>query len=312
MFRAYLEALMRQQPKFGRASAVYAFTTENLAGHFPALGLADRGVLTVSGSGDHALSAVLFGAAAVTAFDVNPTALLWSDLKVAAVRALAFEEFQRFFLRQSLSGDGPNPEALSYDMFAKIKAALSSDTAKFFEALYAAFDYAGPALRQSAFFNPRSDLNARQLARNPFLASCRDYELLRSKLASACIRYRECSVLDVAAKERGQTYDVIILSNLCDYAVNMFAPDLDPYRSYIQGLCRDMLELLAPDGVICAAYLYVHEQDESSAHSALDVPAKRRQILEESGFDFREVAFPGANPGTEDAVVLLTRRQYDR
>lgn len=303
---------MRHQPKFGRASAVYAFATENLGGYYPELELGKRSVLTVCGSGDHVLNAILYGAASVTAFDINQAALAWARFKATALKTLEFEEFRLFFLKDSLSDPGPNREALNYEVFSRFKGCLDAETEVFFETLYTAFDHDGLALRNSAFFNNRYDTNVLKLRNNPYLLSPLDYEKLRSRIEEVPTEYRDWSVLELAEKASGREYDVIVLSNLCDYAVDMFDPAKDPYRSYIHGLCAQMLNVLAPDGVICAAYLYTYpDQDSRAPHSDLDIEPKRRAMLEESVFKYREFSFRGVSETHEDMVVLLSRKLYE-
>ena len=50
---------------------IYPFTTENIAGYFPALNMKDKSVLTVGSSLDQAFNALIFDAKDVCVFDIN-------------------------------------------------------------------------------------------------------------------------------------------------------------------------------------------------------------------------------------------------
>lgn len=309
--KSYLETLMRHQPKFGRASALYAFTTEKLGGYYPALDLKNRSVLTVCGSGDHIINAALFGASKIVGFDINPLALHWAELKVAALKTLDLTEFKQFFLRESINDSGLNQYALNQKGFIKIAYNLSENTFKFFRDLLSVFDNNGVAFRNSAFFNIRYDNNKVKIASNPYLESESNYDKTRENLAQAKIDYLCSSAQDINSKIDDKLFEIIILSNLCDYAPSLYSKAEDPYKSYIDYLCDSLLDILVADGTICAAYLYGQDPN-LPPHSTLDIETNRREILKASVFNFKEINFSGIKNNLNDIVVLLNRKEYEQ
>ena len=84
--------------RYGRESAAYPFTTENLAHLLPNLPRINGSVLAVAGSGDHIFEAILHGASSITGFDVSLNSLAWVALKRAAILKLDFEAFHKFII----------------------------------------------------------------------------------------------------------------------------------------------------------------------------------------------------------------------
>ena len=84
-----------------RFNSIYPFTSENIAGYMKNLNLTNKKVLTVTGSTDHILNAVLQGATDITSFDINPLTKPYMDLKISAVKNLSYEEFIQFLLFES-------------------------------------------------------------------------------------------------------------------------------------------------------------------------------------------------------------------
>ena len=84
-----------------RFNSIYPFTSENIAGYMKGLDLTDKKVITVTGSTDHILNAVLLGATEITTFDINPLTKHYMDLKIGAIKNLSYEEFIEFLLFES-------------------------------------------------------------------------------------------------------------------------------------------------------------------------------------------------------------------
>ena len=139
--------------KFSRTAQIYSFTTENLAGYAQALPFKGAGVLTVSGSGDQIIAAYMNGATEVTGFDINLLSGLFSELKLAAMLGLSFEDFKGFLLKEE--SKGTNPRALDFDVYTHLRSKLSPLSSQFFDRMYEMFGKNGAELRQSKLFNNR-------------------------------------------------------------------------------------------------------------------------------------------------------------
>ena len=84
-----------------RFNSIYPFTSENIAGYMKELDLTDKKVITVTGSTDHILNAVLQGATEITTFDINPLTKPYMDLKISALKNLSYKNFIKLLLFES-------------------------------------------------------------------------------------------------------------------------------------------------------------------------------------------------------------------
>ena len=85
----------------GRFNSIYPFTSENIAGYMRDLNLTGKKVITVTGSTDHILNAILQGATEITTFDINPLTKPYMDLKISALKNLSYEDFIKLLLFES-------------------------------------------------------------------------------------------------------------------------------------------------------------------------------------------------------------------
>ena len=81
-----------------RFNSIYPFTTENIAGYMHDLDLKNKRIITVTGSADHIINAIVRGATNITTFDINPLTKYYMDLKLASLRDLSYEDFLQIFL----------------------------------------------------------------------------------------------------------------------------------------------------------------------------------------------------------------------
>ena len=85
----------------GRFNSIYPFTSENIAGYMKDLDLTGKKVITVTGSTDHILNAILQGATEITTFDINPLTKPYMDLKISALKNLSYKNFIKLLLFES-------------------------------------------------------------------------------------------------------------------------------------------------------------------------------------------------------------------
>lgn len=158
--------LMHGKPlkeKYGRYSKLYAFTTENIGGYYLQTSFLKKKVLTVCGSGDHVLNAILLGSNEIDTFDINILTYYFLKLKIAAVKTLSYTEFLDYFLLEN------NLSAMNYKLFQKMKKELESEILTFWEAIYRDVEYDGRKLRDSSLFHNLYDTNEKKLMSNPYL-----------------------------------------------------------------------------------------------------------------------------------------------
>ena len=179
-----------------RFNSIYPFTSENIAGYMKNLNLTNKKVLTVTGSTDHILNAVLQGATDITSFDINPLTKPYMDLKISAVKNLSYEEFIQFLLFESKMN----------------------------------LDYNGNELRNSPLFNTKYFNPYSKLWQNLYLEKSK-YNLLKQQLKNVDITFINASLKDLRIEDN---FDYMFLSNIADYLNLMYNRDeLRKYRDLL-------------------------------------------------------------------------------
>lgn len=306
-----LDALAGSSARFGACSKIYAFTTENIAGYFPCLNFAGKNVLTVTGSGDQIINSYLFGAESVAAFDINTLPAFFAELKMSALQLLPFNEFKQFFLRQDDAGAALNMQALDFRLYEKVRHLLAGASADFFDNAYALHGNNGHALREYGLFNNLHDTNDLKLASNPYLHSEEQYLRVREAIGGKRTQLINCPAETLASKlEKGINFDIILLSNIADYAGEMFPNAGNKLEAFSDAVVMPLTACLAPEGIICAAYVYDAGVEPGRQYrSEIDVPEIRKQVFNASGMDYTEIKLNSVIHGKEDAVILLQNKR---
>ena len=297
------------EPKFGRDGQIYSFTTEHLRGYLPLLCRRGSSVLTVCGSGDQILNCALLGARHVAGFDLNIRALYWAELKIAAARRLGMTEFLEFFLLEEGCGGGKKSAALGYDRFLALAPDLSPACREFFERRYLDCRGCGAALRASPLFNLRHDVNFLKIRGNSYLQDPESFGELQDRLAGCSWRLFTACVTDVAVR-LNERYDLILLSNIADYAGGLFADDELCLGRFARRVIGPLGRHLNRGGIIAAAYIYARRCGKCARrenHGRIDDPGLRTGALRLPGFSYSELSFPGMIAGEDDAVILLQK-----
>jgi hypothetical protein len=272
---------------------VYPFATENIAGYFSKIGFKAKKVLAVASSGDHAINAFAAGAAGVTCFDVNYFARHMMELKLAALRKLDREAFIAFW------------NSLEFSTYKEFELPVAGRY--FWDRAFEYFRGDGASLRASALFKdnhdarPAADKARNALENNPYLASEDAYLAARRVCNGKRVKFVQSDVTGLAAK-LDEKYDVILLSNISDYAHHIFAQDC--LAQYRERVIAPLSDCLTSEGVLAFGYVY----DGMDLHLS-----KARSPINDAGA--RALAFPAHEeiriPSTIDArnhdTVLLLR-----
>lgn len=217
---------------FGTYSMVYPFTNDCLK-DFSKHVKSDGNVLCVASSGDHALWAILHGAKKVTTFDINILSYYYQALKIAAIRALTYEEFIKFFGIL----DGCYPIILDDVMFSKIVSYLEYDTKQYWEEIYNFLKVSNRCLADlfSSIFSPEE---------NEYLQKNNYYLLKENLLNIKEVPFIYGDITNIPRKKLGKSKDVILLSNILRYSNGID----DEFISKIN-------DCLAPNGVAQLTHL---------------------------------------------------------
>lgn len=250
-------------PEFSSNSAMYVFTTENLIDYIKKIKPEGKDVLTVAGSGDQLINLSLLGANKIDSFDVNQNAYFITQLKLAALQALSYEEFLDFFClyeSQELINNGLitvqkrigiNEDAFSFKIYLQIKPYLDETSAFFWNLLYEDFQFDGKKLASSSLFYDGNRENA--IKNNKYLQSKENYLQAREQTQNIEVNFNECNLLDVH-KLNGM-YDIMLFSNIYSYLIDEWYSIIsrDEFVQYIE---QSASQRLKENGVIAVAYQY--------------------------------------------------------
>jgi hypothetical protein len=288
---------------FRGISSIYPFTTENLAGYFPLLNLQGKTVLTVSGSGDHVLNAIYHRAKQIDAFDVNFLSSSYTELKLRAVHSLDYDDFLAFF---ALVAD--NQKVLSKRLYNQFSHSLSFSAKHVFDLFYQYFDGRGWALRNSHLFYNQPPVDHQATIYNAYLQNPYNYRQTRKSLSSCSYRWQQSNITEIEQKLKSLTqYDVILLSNIADYAHLMY-PGSEHLLEFFQHIIYPLAEHLSREGLICVACLFqIDKQATDKLKNDLYLEGKRREVLSANGLEYQELRFPSAISGNTDALIVLKK-----
>lgn len=270
----------------GRFNSIYPFTSENIAGYMKDLDLTGKKVITVTGSTDHILNAILQGATEITTFDINPLTKPYMDLKISALKNLSYEDFIKLFLFESNMN-------LDYSIISSLD--MSNESKMFWLEQLSKFNNNGIELRNSSLFNTKYFNPNSKLLQNLYLERSK-YNLLKQQIKDANITFINASLKDLRIEDN---FDYMFLSNISDYLSLMYS--CDTLRKY-----RDLLyKFQKRIDTIYFAYLY--DIGNSNPRTEIDDLRKVKEIFS----NFQQVEFKSALEGSsqdkKDGVLILKR-----
>lgn len=282
-YNAYLETMKYLKkpksllhPNFGSNSAMYVFTTENLVDYIKRLKPAGKTILTVTGAGDQLINLALMGAKRIDNFDINQNAYFITQLKIAALQALSYDEFLDFFcLYESeeignistvyyQNKIGENDAAFSFKTYLRIKPYLDETSAFFWNLIYEDFQFDGKKVASSSLFFSGTRTNA--LKNNSYLKNEESYQKARERINDVEINYVECNLLDV--HKLSGTYDIMLFSNVYDYLVDEWyrVTSEAEFVAYIENQASQRLN---DNGTIAVAYQYGYKTRNYASQSLI-------------------------------------------
>lgn len=273
-YNAYLETMRYLNkpksllhPEFSSNSAMYVFTTENLVDYIKKLKPENKNVLTITGSGDQLINLALMGTRKIDNFDVNQNAYFITQLKLAALQALSYEEFLDFFCLydgEEISNAGTvyfqkkigeNDCAFSFKTYLQIKPYLDETSAFFWNLIYEDFQFDGKKLATSSLFYSGTRYNA--LKNNAYLRDEESYLKARNMINNVQINYIECNLLEV--HKLSDIYDIMLFSNVYDYLIDEWYNVIseEDFVDYIESQAS---QRLSENGTIAVAYQYGYKK----------------------------------------------------
>ena len=193
-------------------SPMYIYATEMVSDYYAALDIRGKKVLSIVGSGDQIINAYYFGAKEVIGFDINKRAEFILELKIEAVKNLAYLDFLNFFGKEM--GEG----TFDYCFYKTFKNSLSPKTRRFFDQIYQEFNEDGCKLIKSDYFRQRSMIKAGAKDVNIYLKNQANYLKCRKILQKVNLKFVKLDINNISASQKIKgKFDLINLSNVLNY-----------------------------------------------------------------------------------------------
>lgn len=235
--------------KFSHYSNIYPFATDNLDASYKLFDLEGKKSLLVCGSGDQPLNAGLLGSREIDVFDINFFSLMFFQLKLAAVKALSYEEFFEYFYLRSGFWEEQNkfPKAMNEASYDKIKKYLTGYPAIFWEYLYSKFS--GFEIRSSYFFLGENGLEKEVILSNTYLLNETNFKELKRVINDIKFGFKNVDIMKILKVIKCK-YDFIDFSNISYYVEN-----LKEYANMVYSV----IPYLNNGGAMIASYIHGEE-----------------------------------------------------
>jgi hypothetical protein len=216
---------------------VYAFSTENLKEvDAPNINYINKSILGILGSGDHIINSIISGAKSYIGFDVSFLACFFTELKLAALKYLDYDEFINFYAREEWMPNEfvkeysvPLPReneggAFSILSYKKIKSVLSDNAQNFFNnIMYKSFICNGQEVPYPFYFLARTLTKNELVKQVPYLFNIERYILTNKVDLNKILLFPE-NVISIPKNQKiinSAEYDIIYLSSVFYYITNL-------------------------------------------------------------------------------------------
>lgn len=236
--------------KYIKHCVIPARGTENVTELFQKIDNSYEKSLIVTGSGDQALEAILYGAKEIHSFDINALAKHGSALKFAAIEALEYNEFCAFYTKM-----------FPTQLYKKVREFLKGNFLLFWDCI---FDYAYNFDVYHSLFNADVHGNLTKFGFSIY-ESKNAYSEIKDRLGKVAITYATCDLLDIRSKFMEEnSYDFVYLSNIF-YYINQ-TPEI-----FSDFILQNIYPLLKEDGEMILHYLYsVYGRSDAIFRSILE------------------------------------------
>ena len=221
---------------------VYLFSNENLGTYYKRLNLNGKKVLTVGSSGDQILYSLYNGADEVVCYDICPLSKYYFDLKVACIKNLSFEEFNKLIDLSKM--------IFSEEVYAKVSHDIKGESRLFWDSLYL-----------DGFNDYDYDINRlhwKLLSNDVYTNNKQIYNEIQRKLkAGVKVKHISGDIRNMPQKFAGKKFDAIMLSNIAHYVKNW-----NENKSELEGqkqfndLIYKLQSILSKGGFIQIDYAY--------------------------------------------------------
>lgn len=299
---------IKKGPEAGMSeeAPMYIYATEMVSDYYSLLDVEGKSVLSITGSGDQVLNPVLMGAKNVVGFDLNKRAWMITELKMAAIKSVTYEEFLDFF------GSETSRPSFQYEIYKKIDENLPEKAQTFFRRIYAEFSNDGVILAESEYFRQRYEVIENNLKKiNLYLKNSDMYEKTRSLLSGFSLDFIVSDLQNIPLSRDldNAHFDLINLSNVPNYLVEN--KDHTPYVSKMDfiEILLNLGEKLNQGGKI---FFYSYSLDAYPNKIAEKPPVASREethneLRSLDNYRFDQMRFTGTNGESDDVINILEK-----
>ena len=210
--------------RFSDYSHVYRFTNEPMNGYSKYL-KDKESVLSVTGSGDQILKCITYGTKNVDSFDISHFPKYFLDMKLAAAKNLTRDEFYKMFYSDEFLETEKN------NKYEKFRDDLPMNTKYFWDGLFKSYSWG--TIYSSNMFTKRNSLsfvnNKDKMIEHYSFLRDDEYEMLKENAKNVKVNSIISNISELS-NNTDKSYDLIFLSNLCDYV------KVSNFKEYIKNL----------------------------------------------------------------------------
>lgn len=224
---------------------LYVNATEDMATYYKEFKKTDS-FLTIGASGEQVVNAINSGAKTIDVYDSNRLCKHALFLRLAAIKALSYEEFLEYY------------KTFSVFLFIKIADYLPEEELAYWGTIYNMFGEkninSGIYISKLLFTYKRLDQDLIKKI-NPYLNPDNFYKL-KKLIDSVTINYLDSDLYGLPNHIKERQYDVINLSNIYEYLNYSNDTKFKHARKYRNFVINDLLPHLNQNGTILVSYLY--------------------------------------------------------
>lgn len=264
-------------------NSIYLFTTENIAGYMKDLDLTNKRIITVTGSSDHIINAILKGCTDITTFDINHLSKYYMDLKLSAIKSLSYKEFIDFLLYDT-------DKTLSYEIINNLE--MNKESKEFWLKELSKYNSDGKKLKESGLFNLKYFDIKNKKECNLYLNKV-NYGIIKNRLDGININFIHTNLKDLRIDKK---YDYMFLSNISDYIDTFYENNyLANYKNLIDKFIIN---------VKCIYFAYVYDINKKDKRSVIDDINKVKSVFKNFEIKKFKTSLINKDSNTEDAVFI--------
>lgn len=183
--------LGKYSPVFHHSNEILSYIPNNLK---------DKNVLTITGSGDQLFTIINNKCESVDTFDVNYYTILYTKLRIVAIKYLSKEDLYKYFNNNQITN-----YFFNFNIYMKFRNYLDFETKYFFDYLYT--HYPIDNIKNLFFYSDKIQN----------LDYLNNIDFIKNRLKEININHYNSDFYLLESKIRDKKYDYIFLSNISKY-----------------------------------------------------------------------------------------------